>query len=141
MFALDYDQTHTINANVTLKTPKYLSPILRNWRANVQLDINSGLPYSSYGTGRTNDLRLPWSYNMDLRINRRIDAGPVKMDIFLDVYNVLNSLYITYIGSTQYYNQENDPAIIGLDTGYTFIYNPEVYNDPRQFRAGLSVMF
>ncbi len=141
MFALGYDQTHTINANVTFKTPNRLSPMLRNWRANIQVDVNSGSPYSSYGTGKTNDLRLPWTYNVDLRINRRIAIGPVKMDLFVDVYNVLNSLYITYIGSSRFYNQENDAAIIGQDIDNSFIYNPEVYNDPRQFRAGLSVQF
>jgi outer membrane receptor protein involved in Fe transport len=141
MFPLSYDQTHTINANITLKTPDYLSPILRNWRANLQVDVNSGLPYSSYGTGKTNDLRLPWKYNVDLRFNRRINMGPVKMDIFVDVYNLLNTMYISYIGSGQFYNLVGDAAIVGQDVDYSYIYNPEVYNDPRQFRAGLSVQF
>jgi len=141
MFPLSYDQTHTINANVTLKTPARLSPLLRNWRANIQVDINSGLPYSSYGTGLTNDLRLPWKYNVDLRINRLIKIGPVKMNVFVDVYNVLNSMYISYIGSGRFYNQENDAAIVDRDVDNSFIYNPEVYNDPRQFRAGLSIQF
>jgi len=141
MFPLSYDQTHTINANVTLKTPARLSPLLRNWRANIQVDINSGLPYSSYGTGLTNDLRLPWKYNVDLRINRLIKMGAVKMNVFVDVYNVLNSMYISYIGSGRFYNQENDAAIVDRDVDNSFIYNPEVYNDPRQFRAGLSIQF
>ena len=141
MFPLSYDQTHTINANVTLKTPEYLSPFLRNWRANMQVDINSGAPYSSYGTGKTNDLRMPWKYNIDLRINRRIDLRFAKVDLFVDIFNVLNSMYITYIGSSRYYNQENDAAIIDVDVDNSFIYNPEVYNDPRQFRAGVSVQF
>jgi len=141
MFPLSYDQTHTVNANITLKTPDYLSPLLRNWRANIQVDINGGLPYSSYGTGKTNDLRLPWKYNVDLRLNRRIKMGPVSMDVFVDVFNLLNSMYISYIGSGRFYNLENDAAIIRQDVDYTYIYNPEVYNDPRQFRAGLSVQF
>jgi len=141
MFPLGYDQTHTINANVTLKTPAHLSPFLRNWRANFQVDINSGLPYSSYGTGQTYDLRLPWKYNLDMRINRRIKMGQVKMDIFVDVFNVLNSMYVSYIGSSQFYNLREDAAIIGQDVDYSYIYNPEVYNDPRQFRAGVSVQF
>ena len=141
MFPLGYDQTHTINANITLKTPARLSPLLRNWRANFQLDVNSGLPYSSFGTGQTYDLRLPWKYSLDMRLNRRISMGPVKMDIFLDVFNVFNSFYIGYIGSTQFYNLREDAAIIRQDIDYSYIYNPEVYNDPRQFRAGLSVKF
>ncbi|RKY54458.1 MAG: TonB-dependent receptor [Candidatus Neomarinimicrobiota bacterium] len=141
MFPLNYDQTHTINANITLKTPKHLSPLLRNWRANLQVDLNSGSPYSSYGTGLTNDLRLPWKYNLDLRINRRIKMGSVKVDVFMDVFNLLNSIYISYIGSGQFYNLKGDAAIIGQDVDYSYIYNPEVYNDPRQFRAGLSVQF
>lgn len=141
MFPLNYDQTHTVNVNVTLRTPGRLSPLLRNWRANMQFDLNSGQPYSSYGTGRTNDLRLPWTYNMDLRLNRLISMGPVDMNLFLDIFNVFNSLYITYIGSSQFYNLRNDAAIVDQDIDYSFIYNPEVYNNPRQFRAGLSVQF
>ena len=141
MFPLSYDQTHTINANVTLKTPDYLSPVLRNWRANMQVDINSGAPYSSYGTGKTNDLRMPWKYNIDLRINRRIDMRFAKIDLYVDVFNVLNTMYISYIGSSRYYSQENDAAIIDVDVDNSFIYNPEVFNDPRQFRAGISVQF
>ncbi|MFA6618764.1 MAG: TonB-dependent receptor [Candidatus Neomarinimicrobiota bacterium] len=141
MFPLGHDQTHTINANITLKTPDHLSPVLRNWRANFQVDVNSGSPYSSYGTGQTNDLRMPWTYNIDMRLNRRIKLGEVKMDVFLDVYNLLNSFYITYINSTQFYNMKNDAAILRQDVDYSYIYNPEVYNDPRQFRLGLSVQF
>ncbi len=141
MFPLSHDQTHTINANVTLKTPGYLSPLLRNWRANFQLDVNSGLPYSSYGTGKTHDLRLPWKYSLDMRLNRRIAMGPANVDLFLDVFNVLNTLYIGYIGSNQYYNLREDAAIVGRDVDYSYIYNPEVYNNPRQFRAGMSVRF
>ena len=114
---------------------------MRNWRANLQVDLNSGSPYSSYGTGLTNDLRLPWKYNLDLRINRRIKMGSVKVDVFMDVFNLLNSIYISYIGSGQFYNLKGDAAIIGQDVDYSYIYNPEVYNDPRQFRAGLSVQF
>lgn len=141
MFPLNHDQTHTINANITLRTPRHLSPLLRNWRANFQFDLNSGLPYSSYGTGRTNDLRLPWTYGLDMRLNRRITMGAVNLDLFLDVFNVFNTMYISYIGSTQFYNLRNDAAIVDQDIDYSFIYNPEVYNDPRQFRAGLSVQF
>ena len=141
MFPLNFDQTHTINANITLRTPSYLSPLLRNWRVNFQLNMNSGSPYSSYGTGKTNDLRLPWRNKMDLRLNRRLDLRFVKVDMFLDVFNVFNNMYISYIGSTQHYNLRGDAAIVGQDVDYSYIYNPEVYNSPRQFRAGFSVQF
>lgn len=107
----------------------------------MQVDINSGAPYSSYGTGKTNDLRMPWKYNIDLRINRRIDMRFAKIDLYVDVFNVLNTMYISYIGSSRYYSQENDAAIIDVDVDNSFIYNPEVFNDPRQFRAGISVQF
>jgi outer membrane receptor protein involved in Fe transport len=141
MFPLNHDQTHTFNANITLRTPSGLSPLLRNWRANLQFDLNSGQPYSSYGTGKTNDLQLPWTHNVDMRLNRLIDMGVVKMNIFLDVFNLLNTMHYSYIGSTQFYNLRGDPAIVGQDVDYSYIYNPEVYNHPRQFRAGLSVQF
>jgi outer membrane receptor protein involved in Fe transport len=103
--------------------------------------MNSGSPYSSYGTGKTNDLRLPWRNKMDLRLNRRLDLRFVKVDMFLDVFNVFNNMYISYIGSTQHYNLRGDAAIVGQDVDYSYIYNPEVYNSPRQFRAGFSVQF
>lgn len=141
MYPLSYDVTHSIHANLTFRTPGDLSPILRNWRANFQIDASSGSVYSSYGTGRTNDLRMPWSSNVDLRVNRLIDLGSVKMNVFVDVFNLMNTIYIQYLGSSQYYQLEGDAAISGRDVDYSYIYNPQVYNNKRQLRAGLSVQF
>ena len=69
---LDLDQTHTVNANLMLLTPAdgffgmRLGPCrpLANWRANFQFKYGSGLPYSSYGTGKINDMRLPYTAAM-----------------------------------------------------------------------------
>ena len=60
---LNFDQTHTVNANLTFRTPESSIFGLRigpfrpftNWRANIQFDYGSGLPYSSYGSGKIND--------------------------------------------------------------------------------------
>jgi outer membrane receptor protein involved in Fe transport len=132
---LDFDQTHTINANLTFK--------LGSWRANFQYEYGSGLPYSSYGTGKINDQRLPATSNTDLRLSRRFKIGAANADIFLDVFNLFDEINIEYLGSTQYYEQYKDPSIVRDERilGGGFIHNPQVYNDHRQYRIGMEINF
>ncbi len=141
MNILDYDQTHTINANVTLMVPKGYNVVLRNWRANFQIEYGSGLPYSSFGTENINDKRLPYTTNTDMRLNRRFDISNFKVNVFFDVFNVFNKQNIDWIGSTQYYEKEDEASIVHKEKTGEYIYNPQTYSDERQFRFGISTEF
>ncbi len=148
---LDFDQTHTVNANLTLLTPAdgffgmRLGPCrpLANWRANFQFKYGSGLPYSSYGTGKINDMRLPYTANTDLRFSRRLRLTGVNCDLFLDVFNLFDRRNVDWIGNTKYYELEDDPAIVRDEhlLGGQYVRNPQAYSDRRQYRFGVEVQF
>jgi len=149
---LDFDQTQTVNANITLRTPE--GPVLglrigrfapfANWRANFQFYYGSGLPYSSYATGRINDERLPWNSNTDLRLNKQLDMFGTTVDVFIDVFNLFNRKNVDWIGSSLYYGRTGDPSIVrqvGIARGDEYVRNPQTYGDKRQFRFGFAVKF
>ncbi|MQY78464.1 MAG: TonB-dependent receptor [Bacteroidetes bacterium] len=148
---LDFDQTHTVNANLTFLTPDEFPIGLNNWRANIQLDYGSGLPYSSYGTGKINDQRLPWTSTTDLRISKRFVLANTKLELILDVFNLFNRQNVEWIGNTKYYDQgaadsdediKGDPSVVAREgVGGDFIRNPQVYSYERQFRFGVAVQF
>jgi len=150
MNILDFDQTHTISANVTIFTPQEsifgmkilgIRP-LANWKINVQFNYGSGLPYSSYGTGKVNDKRMPWTSTTDTRLAKRVKLGKLNLYWYFDIFNVFNRKNIEWLGSTYYYELTGDPSIVRRDnvTG-EYIRNPQVYSDERQFRFGFSIKF
>lgn len=152
MNILDFDQTHTVKANLTLISPKSLPYGLGDWKANFQVDYGSGLPYSSYGTGKVNDKRLPWTSTTDLRLGKEFNLyKKIQMGVTLDIFNLFNRKNVDYIASSQYYDQgsadsdekiKGDPSVVTREgTGGDFIRNPQVYSDERQFRIGFDLRF
>ena len=142
---LDFDQTHTVNANITLKTPDRFGKLWGNWLANFQYDYGSGLPYSSYGTGKVNDMRMPSTTNTDLRISKQIDVSRTTLSLYMDIFNLFNNQNVDYLGDEEYYQtgeSAGDASVVRRDgvTG-NYIRNPQVYNYERQFRFGISVQF
>ena len=148
MNLLSFDQTHTVNANVTLQTPKDFGVTIgkfrpmANWITNIQFEYGSGLPYSSYGTGKVNDQRLPWTSTTDLKLLRRFEIADLDLELFIDVFNIFDRKNVQYIGNIQYYEIEGDPSIVRREsvTG-EYVHNPQIYSDGRQVRFGLSVVF
>jgi outer membrane receptor protein involved in Fe transport len=151
MNILDFDQTHTVNANLTFLTPEDLPYGLNGWRTNIQFDYGSGLPYSSYGTGKINDKRMPWTSTTDLRLSKLFTIPKASMEVFLDVFNVFNRENVQWIGNTKYYDQgaadaeekiKGDPAVVRREgPGGDFIRNPQVFSNKRQFRFGVALRF
>ncbi|MBD3385437.1 TonB-dependent receptor [candidate division KSB1 bacterium] len=146
MNILNYDQTHTVNANLTLQTPEDFGVSLANfkplgkWIVNVQFDYGSGLPYSSYGTGKVNDQRMPWTSTTDVKLLRKIDFSSMDLHFFIDVFNLFDRKNVQWLGSSQYYQIEGDPSIVRLNnvTG-DYIRNPSVYSSGRQVRIGMGL--
>ncbi|MCK4577594.1 MAG: TonB-dependent receptor [Candidatus Marinimicrobia bacterium] len=148
---LDFDQTHTVNTTLTFLTRDKsffglkIGPVqpLANWRASFLTRYGNGLPYSSYGTGLINDKRQPYTINTDLRLNKEIKIIGASCHIFVDVLNLFDRQNVDWIGSTLYYEKEDDPTIVRAENVEASEYsrNPQAYSDPRQLRMGISVKF
>lgn len=143
MLILDFDQTHTMNANITLLAPADILEPLADWRANFQIKYGSGLPYTSDGSDVVNDARLPGKLKVDLRLNKQIPLpGIVSMDIFIDVYNLVNRENVDWIGSAKNFSETGDYSVTRLkETTGEMVRNPQTLNEKRQFRFGFAVQF
>ncbi|MBK8196184.1 MAG: TonB-dependent receptor [Lewinellaceae bacterium] len=114
LFPLDFDERHNINAILDYRFDegkRYNGPriagkdILSNFGINIQTYGVSGRPYTAKirpvrfggeGTvGAINGNRLPWRFNIDLRIDKSFNLAPagrnpLNLNIYLRVSNVLN---------------------------------------------------
>jgi TonB family protein len=89
-----FDQTHVLNV--------VLSYGFDGWRFGARFQLATGRPISSVSGARFDgdtggyvgirtgglDARLDYSHQLDVRIDRDFDIGPVRGSIFLDVANV-----------------------------------------------------
>lgn len=156
MNILDYDQSHTLNATIVLRTPEDLGMSMgsfypfADWTATFQFAYGSGLPYSSYGTGLTNDQRLPWTSATDLKLIRLIRMSPVDVEIFLDIFNIFDRQNVRYIGDTRLYERgdpsdasiKGDPTVVRRDgINETFNRNSQALSTGRQWRFGIGFRF
>lgn len=155
MNLLNFDQTHTLKANITIKSPEDFGNTvgqfrpLANWLANIQFSYGSGLPYSSFGTNTVNDARLPWTSTTDMKLIRQFKAGQIGIDVFMDIFNLFDRRNVDYIGDNEYYDLgdpndssiKSDPSVVRRLADGTYVRNAQAYSDGRYFRFGVGVHF
>lgn len=117
LFPFSYDERHTFNMLLDYRYgrgKKYNGPrisgidIFQDAGVNLQASAVSGRPYTknlvpttfggSGNSGTINGNRLPWRFNLDLRVDKRFDlsnknienARPLWLNAYLRVQNVLN---------------------------------------------------
>jgi outer membrane receptor protein involved in Fe transport len=113
---LDFDQRHTINANLDVEFPKdfFLIP-LRQFASSFVFSYNSGQPYTPEDLkgnklGEENSARMPGFWNVDWNFSRRVNVGPLNLMISGMIYNLfnteqINNVYVT----TGLPNDHGDP--------------------------------
>ncbi len=180
---LDYDQRHSIVAVVDYRYKdgkEYNGPVwfdkqvFANAGANLTFRAGSGTPYSASSNvekstlkGSINGSNLPWSYRMDLKINKTlalklgkkkegVDRKMGNMNVYLQVLNVLNTQNILsvyrYTGSAEdngYLTSPQTQAAVAAQTNeasyrdlyYVNVNNPGNYSLPRRIRIGMQMNF
>jgi outer membrane receptor protein involved in Fe transport len=146
---LDWDQRHSVNANVDFRIPQGEGPrigsfpILEGFGVALQFSYGSGFPYtqSSQGTASPilNGRRYPETISTDVKINRTIWAGPITLDLYCWIMNVFDRRDINSIADIAWYdadqdgdgNPDHDPGGSQQD--------PYVYSRPRMIRFGLGL--
>ncbi len=141
---LNWDQRSTINLNANVGVPG-------DWTVGMIFQYGSGMPYTedmriSNGVRFENGGRRPIYYNLDLKADKNFKLGPLYVNAFLLVYNVLdirneNSVYSTTGRANADLNTKFAGDVNGLNTIDEFIKNPGMYSTPRQVRLGLRVSF
>ena len=143
---LDWDQRHTLNANVNFGVPG-------DWTVGLIFQYGSGMPYTedtrvSQGVRFENGGVKPAYYNLDLRAEKIFDVFGFSINTYLMVYNLLDiknefGVYSTTGRANQDLNTQyyRDSDIVGLNTIAEYVNNPSMYSSPREIRIGLGFDF
>jgi outer membrane receptor protein involved in Fe transport len=151
-FPLDFDQRHKINAVLTTKFSKNFGPelfgakLLEDLSMSFIFTAGSGLPYTpssraseeSGTVPEPNSARRPWTYNLDVRLSRKIDFELFNLTGYIDVENIFDTINTRYIWSQTGDPWSEGPASIrNLDRQS----NPENVHARRAIRAGFIIDF
>ncbi len=150
---LDWDQSHVLNATVTVSEPG-------NWSLSAIGSISTGWPYTpeldqvNY-VPEENSSRKPLQRNVDLRASKHFKIGGMSMTFLVQFYNLfdtLNERYVyddtgragyTFVNQTTqetegFKSHYGEP---GIHTWEEYQQRPNYYRAPRSVQLGLSVDF
>jgi outer membrane receptor protein involved in Fe transport len=143
---LDWDQTHTLNFNLTWSQP-------HRWGVSVLGKLGSGLPYTyeppqtgAQYTRFENNVRKPLQITFDLNAHWDVSLGKLRGSFFLKVYNLFdrrNEIAVYndtgragYTVRTRYWGEWQD-----IGTVADWINRPHMYSQPRRVVAGFNLKF
>jgi len=148
---LSWDQTHTLNATVTVGEAS-------NWNVSVVGRLGTGQPYTPEVTSRTlylrpNSERKPSQVSVDLLADKTFTFGSVSLTAFLKIYNLFDTLNERLVyndtGRATYTlyedlgpGQSTDDlaeTVPGVKTSHDYFNRPNYYAPPRQLRLGLTL--
>ncbi|HMU44557.1 MAG TPA: TonB-dependent receptor plug domain-containing protein, partial [Ignavibacteriaceae bacterium] len=169
---LTFNQTHRGSINLDFRFadsdgPEVMgSQILSNFGLNLLFSFNSGFNYTrfeGFGNARTplealNSSVTPWNFQLDAKIDKSFSLGPLDLNIYLWVINLLDIKNVIGVfgtsgdpiddgwlaspeGSAVYQNYLVTHGQEAADT-YKALYLASIYNSgnfgtPRQIRLGL----
>ncbi len=150
---LGWDQTHTLNATVTVGRPS-------DWNVTLVGRLGSGLPYTPEVTSRTlylreNSERKPAQASVDVLVDKTFAFSGVAITAFLKVYNVFDTLNervvyndtgratYTLVASqgTAQATDELAKTVPGVHPASEYFQRPNYFQAPRQVRIGASFEF
>ncbi|MBK6996703.1 MAG: carboxypeptidase regulatory-like domain-containing protein [Lewinellaceae bacterium] len=184
LFPLNFDERHNLATTIDYRFDDgkaYTGPvvngkkILANFGVNLLINAASGRPYTakfrptrfgSSGTvGSVNGSRLPWRFNVDLRIDKTFRLNPkaktpLDVNVYFRVSNLMNRLNVLGVyGAT---GSPTDDGFLALPDGQSIVrqvgdsgLNPQAYLDsyswlvrnpnnfalPRRLFVGASLIF
>jgi hypothetical protein len=184
LFPLNFDERHNLNATIDYRFDSgkaYNGPtingkdILANFGVNLIATAASGRPYtakfrpSRFGAAGTvggiNGSRLPWRFNVDLRVDKTFRVNPkakspLDVNVYFRVANLLNRLNVLgvygatgsptddgYLVSPDGSSEVAQVAAAGLDTqpfldSYSWrVRDPNNFALPRRLFIGASINF
>jgi len=105
-YPLDHDVRHQANLDFSLSfPPDFIFIPLREFEGSLLGRINSGLPYTPTDIRGTkiaeeNSARMPGSFSIDSRLNKNLSFKNININIYCDIFNVLNAEIATTIFTT-----------------------------------------
>ena len=147
-FPLDWDRRHTFNLVIDFRLPQGAGPAVlgikpfSDFGANFITQVKSGLPYTPEDVAypeleRTlirNSARMPWTFRVDMRLDKNINMGRYSLVIFLKVLNLFDRQNVQSV-----YPLTGDPWDAGPTSNLSqdFQRYPTAYEPPRHIYFGL----
>ena len=173
---LDFNQAHKGNINLDYRFGKddgpelFGSKFLSDFGMNFLFSFASGFNYTrweGYANARTpleplNNSTTPWTYQIDARIDKSFSLGPISLNVYLWIVNLLNKQNVVSVfnntgdayddgylssdaGQSQYNNYKLNYGQKYADT-YAKLYRALNYasgnfGTPRQIRLGVKINY
>jgi hypothetical protein len=109
-YYLDFDERHTINANLDFALPRdfFILP-MQDFTSSFVFSYHSGMPYTPKDLrgnrlGAENSARMPSYWNVDWNFSRRIKVGPVHLTLNGLIVNLFNTIQVSNV-----YESTGDP--------------------------------
>jgi len=140
---LSNDRKHQLKVNGIWQAPFGLSVGLSAY-------FSTGVPLTRYGysdaygryefflTQRGAEGRSPDLYEADLHIGYPIAAGPVRINVLLDVFNILNAQRAVLLDERWGFEERDNDSPTPVNPGYG---RPALRTPPTSLRLGLRVSF
>lgn len=139
-YFLEFDRTHSILGNIAVAFPSdFTFRPLRRSQLNLMATVQSGLPYTPTLGGEPldkNSGRLPWTYNLDLYLEKNFYYGGLNCGISVTVTNLLNRENVVVVFSETGEAFSEKP---GSGHSYDYQHNLEHISAPRRVKLGVSV--
>ncbi|MCK4505126.1 MAG: TonB-dependent receptor plug domain-containing protein [Candidatus Aegiribacteria sp.] len=147
---LDWDQRHTINAELDFRIPRGEgprignTPFLEGFGMHLSWNFGSGFPYTASNQGTEipviNTRRYPSTMMASLKVNKNFWIGSFTLDAWFQVYNLFNRQNIDLIMDIEWYEASGYIYDSSLDPDPTGVLdNPYAYGMPRMVQFGLGI--
>ena len=138
---LDWDQTHTLNFNITMSQAG-------NWGLSLIGRLGSGLPYTpkieNVGATFENSERKPPQYSFDMKAQKEYIIMGAVYSVYVKAYNIFDrkNEKIVYSDTGRAgYNIDPPVGVRGVNTLDEFLTRPDYYSEPRRVIIGVSAGF
>jgi outer membrane receptor for ferrienterochelin and colicin len=119
-YPLDHDMRHSASLDFALAFPAdFIFIPMRDFEGSLIGRYSSGLPYTptdSRGNriADENSGRMPSTFSIDSRLNKSLRFGRIQMNIFCDIFNLLNNDIVTTVfGATGTANDRGQRIVEG----------------------------
>ena len=138
---LDWDQTHTLNFNVTISQPG-------NWGLSLIGRLGSGLPYTpkieNVGATFENSERKQPQFSFDLKAQKEFKVMGTVYSVYVKAYNIFdrqNEKFVYSDTGRAGYTIDPPVGVRGVNTLDEFLTRPDYYSEPRRVIFGVSIGF